>query len=125
MIKQIYNIFKEEPIFQNGYLRFLYQDLKTKIDLGHFLFEDDTYLDYHIYKRQPIVRLNRIISKNKNKGNGTRIINQFLSTFLNKKVILKVDKNNIKAIRLYCKTGFKYEKDLPKGYAQYSIEPTN
>ena len=125
MIKQIYNIFKEEPIFKNGYLRFLYQDLKTKIDLGHFLFEDDTYLDYHIYKRQPIVRLNRIISKNKNKGNGTRIINQFLSTFLNKKVILKVDKNNIKAIRLYCKTGFKYEKDLPNGYAQYCIEPSN
>lgn len=129
MLKQIYNIYKNEPIYQNGYLRFLQQDLQKKIDLGHFFFQDDTYLDYKIYKFRPHVRLNRIISKNKNKGNAIKIITLFLSTFKNKKVIVRVKKDNIKAINLYCKMGFIYEKDLAGtfgyGYAQYGRDPNN
>ena len=61
MIKEIYEIFKQEPIFQNAYMRFLYQDLKKNIDKETYIYQDGVYLDYLVYKRKPEVKLNRTI----------------------------------------------------------------
>ena len=125
LVKEIYDIFKQEPIFQNAYMRFLYQDIKRNIDKGTYIYQDGVYLDYLVYKRKEEVKLNRIISKNKGKGNATKVILQFLSKFKNKDIILKVDKNNIKAINLYIKVGFILEKELDNFYLQYKKSQAN
>lgn len=119
MIKEIYEIFKQEPIFQNAYMRFLYQDLKRNLDKGTYIYQDGVYLDYLVYKRKEEVKLNRIISKNKNQGNGFKVINIFLSKFKNKDIILKVDSNNTKAIKFYTRLGFLFNKNLVEPYHQY------
>ncbi len=119
MIKEIYQIFKNEPIFQNAYMRFLYQDLRKNIDKGTYIYQDGVYLDYLVYKRKPQVKLNRIISKEKNKGYGFKVINIFLSKFKNKDIVLKVDCNNTKAINFYTRVGFEFNKNLVEPYHQY------
>jgi hypothetical protein len=118
-IREIFDIFQKDPLFQNGYLRFLYQDLNKKRENDSYIYKDGSYLDYHIYKRGNIVRLQRIISKEKGKGNGTRILKIFLSKFKKKKIILKVSTTNTRAILFYAKNGFVYDKTLDKGYFQY------
>ena len=103
-MEEIYNIFKSKEQFQGGYMRFLKKDLKTEIARGTYFYEDGVYLSWLVKK--DCINIKKFVSEKENEGKGSRIFRKFLSKYPNEKKILKVKKNNLKAIAFYKRFSF-------------------
>ena len=122
MEREVYELFKNHPVFKNSaYNRYLYQDIKLRVQEKTFLYENGTYIDWRVYKRKPDrIMINRIISKYPQKGFGKKIMERLFQKYPGFEFLIKVHSDNTLAINFYKKVGFKYKEKSRKVFSVYN-----